>query len=134
MQLVDIELEEENLEQIQRKIILGQQQYSQLNIEQKAMVDYVLSLLITNNFDDARCLYIDGPGGKGKTFIYTKLYYLLQSLEKIVSTMAFTGIAATLLPNGKTVHKTLGLPVPLYDDSNSNIKAQSKEADIFTKN
>lgn len=42
--------------------------------------------------------------------------------------MAFIGIAATLLPHGKTVHKTFGLPVPLYHDSNSSLKAQSKEA------
>ena len=31
--------------------------------------------------------------------------------------MAFTGIAAALLPMGKTVHKVLGLPVPLLSDS-----------------
>ena len=47
-----------------------------------------------------------------------------------MSTVAFTGIAVTLLPNGRTVHKTLGLPVPLYSDSSSSIKMQSKEADI----
>ena len=52
-------------------------------------------------------------------------------MGKVVSTMAFTGIAATLLPNGRTVHKTLGLPVPLYSDSSSNIEMQSKEADYL---
>ncbi|XP_058810414.1 ATP-dependent DNA helicase pif1-like [Phymastichus coffea] len=41
--------------------------------------------------------------------------------------MAYTGIAATLLPNGKTVHKTFGLPVPIFNDSSSNIKIQSKD-------
>ena len=35
--------------------------------------------------------------------------------------MAFTGIAATLLPKGMTVHKVLGFPVPLLSDSSSNI-------------
>ncbi|XP_058797002.1 ATP-dependent DNA helicase pif1-like [Phymastichus coffea] len=45
--------------------------------------------------------------------------------------MAFTGIAATLLPNGKTVHKTFGLPVPMFQDSSSNIKAQSLEAQVL---
>lgn len=43
--------------------------------------------------------------------------------------MAFTGIAATLLPNGRTIHKVFGLPVPLFADSTSNIKVQSKEAE-----
>jgi len=32
--------------------------------------------------------------------------------------MAF--IATTLLPNGRTVHKVFGLPVPLFADSTSN--------------
>lgn len=51
--------------------------------------------------------------------------------------MAFTGIAATLLPGGKTVHKIFKLPVPLNSDSSSNIKLESqdaaylKEVDIF---
>ncbi|XP_071582532.1 uncharacterized protein, partial [Temnothorax nylanderi] len=68
-------------------------------------------------------------GGTGKTFIYTTLYYLLKNKGKVVSTMAFTGIAATLLPNGRTIHKVFGLPVPLFADSTSNIKVQSKEAE-----
>jgi len=46
--------------------------------------------------------------------------------------MAFTGIAATLLSAGKTVHKTFGLPVPLFSDSTSTIKIQSKET-IYLK-
>ncbi|XP_033225990.1 uncharacterized protein LOC117178674 [Belonocnema kinseyi] len=41
--------------------------------------------------------------------------------------MAFTGIAATLLPEGKKIHKTLGLPVPLFSDSSLNIKANSRK-------
>uniref|UniRef100_A0AC34GM24 ATP-dependent DNA helicase n=1 Tax=Panagrolaimus sp. ES5 TaxID=591445 RepID=A0AC34GM24_9BILA len=45
--------------------------------------------------------------------------------------MAFTGIAAILLPEGKTVHKTLGLPVPLYSDSNSSITRNSKQGKIL---
>lgn len=36
--------------------------------------------------------------------------------------MAFTGIAAILLPAGKTVHKTFRLPVSLFADSSSAIK------------
>ncbi|XP_018359962.1 PREDICTED: uncharacterized protein LOC108759143 [Trachymyrmex cornetzi] len=68
-------------------------------------------------------------GGSGKTFIYTTLYYLLKSREKIINTMSFTGITATLLPKGRTIHKVFGLPVPLFTDSTSNIKVQSKEAD-----
>ena len=41
--------------------------------------------------------------------------------------MAFTGIVGTLLPNGRTVHKTFGMPVPLLAASTSNIKNQTKK-------
>lgn len=45
--------------------------------------------------------------------------------------MAFTGIAATLLPLGQTIHRAFALPVPLFSDSNSNIKAQTPEAQVL---
>ncbi|XP_063981011.1 ATP-dependent DNA helicase pif1-like [Diachasmimorpha longicaudata] len=83
------------------------------------------------------CFYIDGPGGSVKTFVYTTRYHLLKSKGKKICTMAFTGIAAILLPHGKTVHKTFGMPVPIFSDSVSHFKCQSKdakylkEADIF---
>ena len=45
--------------------------------------------------------------------------------------MAFTGIAATLFPRGKTVHKIFQLSVPLHFDSSSNIKLESQEANFL---
>ena len=45
--------------------------------------------------------------------------------------MAFTGIAAKLLPKGMTIHKVLGLPVPLLSDSSSNIAVQSKKGQFL---
>ena len=108
----------------------GQAQYDQLNSQQKGIVDYILNLLKNDNqTEQQKCVYTDGPDGTGKTFVYSTIYYLLTGQDKIVNTMSYTGMAATLLPNGKTVHKTLGLPVSLFSDSTSNIKLQSKEAD-----
>jgi len=116
MEQLTMEQETNIEEQIQEDISIGIRQYEQLNVEQKEIVDTILAAAITNTNSDT-CFYIDGPGGSGKTFIYTTLYYLLKSKSKIVNTMAFTGIAATLLPNGKTIHKIFGLPVPLFADS-----------------
>ena len=45
--------------------------------------------------------------------------------------MAFTGIASILLPTGKTFHNNFGLSVPLFYDSTSSIKAQSKEGQVL---
>jgi len=106
-------------EQIQEDISIGIRQYQQLNVEQKKIVDTILAAATTNTNSDT-CFYIDGQCSD-KTFIYTTLYYLLKSKDKIVNTMAFTDIAATLLPNGKTIYKVFGLSVPLFADSPSNI-------------
>ncbi|XP_058796825.1 uncharacterized protein LOC131667435 [Phymastichus coffea] len=110
---------------------IGKKQYELLNEQQKEIVDIVLDKAINNNNHDNNCIYINGPGGSGKTFIYTTIYNLLCSQDIKVSSMAFTGIAAILLPKGKTVHKTFGLPVPMYSDSSSNITAQSKEGRLL---
>ncbi|XP_070529768.1 ATP-dependent DNA helicase pif1-like [Cardiocondyla obscurior] len=129
MELIENDIEEnpENYERNEQMRKIGTEQYNRLNEKQKQIVDLILQK-IDNNDNNNNCFYINGPGGTGKTFVYTTIYYLAKIRQKQVYTMAFTGIAATLLPFGKTVHKTFGLPVPLFADSTSAIKIQSKEA------
>ncbi|KYM96549.1 ATP-dependent DNA helicase PIF1 [Cyphomyrmex costatus] len=119
--------EESDYMTLEEDMEIGNRQYEQLNNKQKEIVNFILNKLDTNDHSN-NCIYIDGPGGSGKTFIYTTIYHLVKIRNKRICTMAFTGIAATLLPEGKTVHKTFGLPVPLFIDSSSSIKIQSKEA------
>lgn len=83
---------------------------------------------LLDNDETNNCYFIKGFGGSGKTFLYNTLYYLAKGKGKNICTMAFTGIAATLLPHGQTMHKAFGLPVPIYSDSNSSITAESTEA------
>ena len=131
MDQISLEFNDEDLEQLQRESTLGQEQYNLLNINQKQVVDHVLQVALNDDTKLSKLIYLGGPGGSGKTFTYKTIYYLIKSNGEIVSTMSFTGIAATLLPNGLTVHKTLDLPVPLYSDSSSSIKMQTKEADYL---
>ncbi|KYM81973.1 hypothetical protein ALC53_07563 [Atta colombica] len=77
----------------------------EIKIDQKKCVLLYFSKNILTCPRSETCFYIDNT-----------LYYLL---KKIINTMAF--IAATLLPNGRTVHKVFGLPVPLFADSTSHI-------------
>ncbi|KAL6419263.1 hypothetical protein ACFW04_013993 [Cataglyphis niger] len=134
-QLIDNSAEEDYLT-LEQAMEIGTKQYKQLNCKQKEIVDLLLSKLDNNNNHNNYCFYIDDPGGYfyiqyyllSKTFIYNTIYYLARIRNKRACTMAFTDIAATLLPTGKTVHKTFGLPVPLFADSSSVIKIQSKKA------
>jgi len=91
------------------------------------IVDLVLNRLDTNNHN-SNCIYIDGPDSSGKTFIYTTIYYLVKIQMKQICIMAFTGIAATLLPARKTIYKTFRLSLPLFIDLSSSNKIQSKKA------
>ncbi|XP_076052786.1 uncharacterized protein LOC143032200 [Oratosquilla oratoria] len=87
-----------------------------LNIEQRYVFNSVINAvseidrgLETNH----RLFYLDAPGGSGKTFLFNMIHDYLVAQNVAVSTSAWTGIAATLLKNGKTLHSIFKLPVPL---------------------
>ena len=68
------------------------------------------------------------PGGTGKTYLYKTIMYIGRSRNEIVLPFATTGIAATLLPEGRTVHSGFRLPVPLDKTSVSRITETLPEA------
>lgn len=74
-------------------------------------------------------------GGAGKSFIYCTLYYILRGCGVPVIMMASTGAAATILPRGETVHRSAGLPVPLFSGCEANpkgkIRKRFEEAQVF---
>ena len=72
--------------------------------------------------------FLDGPGGTGKTFTYNYIVREVLSRNMSVLTCAWTGIAATLLYKGKTVHSLFKLPVPVVEGSTCNIKPNSNHA------
>ena len=64
---------------------------------------------VTNN--SGRLFAIDAPGGTGKTFLLSTLLQQVRKSGKIAVATAFTGIAAILLPGGRTLHSKLKVPV-----------------------
>ena len=78
------------------------------------------------------CMFIDGPGGTGKTYLYEALLHAVRGRGEIAIACAWSGIAAILLPGGRTCHSRFGLPVPLPRDSvTSSIAAQSSRAEVL---
>ena len=56
-------------------------------------------------------LFLDAPGGCGKTFTFNCLINYYHSQGMAVLVVATTGIAALQLQGGKTVHSSLKIPI-----------------------
>jgi hypothetical protein len=108
----------------------GETNISKLNDEQKSAFNKIM-LAIDNEESDHRCFFLDGQGGSGKTFLYNTLMNVIRGRDQVVIPVASTGIAATLLKGGRTYHSQFKLPVPLLDNSTSNMRPNSKDAEML---
>lgn len=96
-----------------------------LNAEQRRIYDAVVDCL--NNDDIAeRYFYVDGPGGTGKSFLFNNLIGYARGQRWHCIAMASTGIAATLLKGGQTVHSHFRLPIPVVENSVGRIAPDSE--------
>jgi PIF1-like helicase len=74
----------------------------------------------TNHF------YLQGAGGTGKTFLYRAIYGHLKADGKSILCVASSGIAATLLPRGRTAHSQFKIPLMLDEQSTCGVERQSR--------
>ena len=79
-----------------------------LNHEQRFAFNTILDNVLANN---APIFFVEGAAGAGKTFLYNALCHALHSQEKVVLCVASSGIAALLLPGGRTAHSCFKIPI-----------------------
>ena len=94
---------------------------SKLTPEQRLAFDSVVEAVN----GDPKLFFLDGPGGTGKTFLIECLYHYVKQQGHDIHAVASSGIAAMLLPNGRTAHSLLKIPIDIDADSTCSIKAQS---------
>ena len=95
-----------------------------LNDDQLNVVQSFCTAYFTKN-TTYRLYFIDGAAGTGKTHLYNYLFHLLKSQGRSVIACAFTGIAATLLPEGSTIHSAFKLSLKITEHSTSSITSSS---------
>jgi ATP-dependent DNA helicase PIF1 len=64
--------------------------------------------------EEGGLIFLDAPGGTGKTFLINLLLSKVRSERKIAIPVASSGIAATLLTGGRTAHSAFKLPLDLH--------------------
>ena len=82
-----------------------------LSSDQREVYDCFCSMI---DGDEGGMLFLDAPGGTGKTFLINLILAKLRSEGKIALATASSGIAATLLTGGRTLHSTFKIPLDLY--------------------
>nr|XP_036227979.1 uncharacterized protein LOC118682714 [Bactrocera oleae] len=86
---------------------------------------YAFQTIIDSVINDKRkVFFLDAPGGTGKTFLANLILAKIRESGKIAIPVASSGIAATLLTDGKTAHSTFKLPrsVNLEQQSTCSIR------------
>ena len=74
------------------------------------------------------CFFIYGSGGTGKTYLWKTIVTHFRSKGLIVLCVASSGIAALLLPFGKTAHSMFKIPIDADETSTCSISKQSELA------
>ncbi|KAI8559074.1 hypothetical protein RHMOL_Rhmol04G0146700 [Rhododendron molle] len=101
-----------------------------LNPEQK----YAHNIILDHVNNNRNCsFFIDGPGGSGKTYLYRALLATIRSNGMIALATAASGVAASILPGGRTAHSRFKIPIDGNDSSVCNIPKQSGTAELIRR-
>lgn len=98
------------------------------NADQRRAIDEILASVRNA---DGRIFFLDGPGGCGKTYVESVVLASLRSRGAIAIAVASSGVAAQLLPGGRTAHNRFKIPIDLKETSSCAIPAQSTSAELF---
>jgi ATP-dependent DNA helicase PIF1 len=79
----------------------------------------------------SKIFFVDGPGGTGKTYLYKALLAKVRSMGLIAIATATSGIAASIMPGGRTAHSRFKIPIKLTDHSMCGFTKQSGTAELL---
>ena len=85
-----------------------------LNCDQRTVFNHVLDTVLAKR---AQVFFVEGAAGAGKTYVYNALCHALRSQQLIAICVASSGIAALLLPGGRTAHSCYKIPIDIHSHS-----------------
>ncbi|KAM0849405.1 hypothetical protein ACQ4PT_053753 [Festuca glaucescens] len=99
-----------------------------LNTDQKAAYEKIMSAVCG---DEGGVFFVDGPGGTGKTFLYRALLATVRGQKKIAVATATSGVAASIMPGGRTAHSRFKIPLSIDDGGYCTFTKQSGTAKLL---
>ncbi|KAH9668825.1 ATP-dependent DNA helicase [Citrus sinensis] len=109
---------------------LHEKSFAALNACQKSAYEAIMHSV---DNEEGRLFFINGHGGTGKTFLWNTIIAKLRSHSKIVLPVATSGIAALLLPNGRTAHSRFHIPLDVTAESTCEIRQGTLLAGLLMK-
>lgn len=97
--------------------------YHNLNSDQLAVFNAVVDHI--RNDPHTAHYFVQGPAGTGKTFLWQCLCAYYRSQGCVVLCVASSGIAAVLLPGGRTAHSRFKIPLDIHEDSTCPVAPNS---------
>ncbi|XP_069149281.1 ATP-dependent DNA helicase pfh1-like isoform X3 [Solanum lycopersicum] len=101
---------------------------STFEVGSTSSASYAASRSSSSRTSNRGAFFIDGPGGTGKTFLYRALLVVVRTKGFIALATASSGVAASILPGGRTAHSRFKIPVDIDDNFTCNISKQSSLA------
>lgn len=75
---------------------------------------HAFDAITTSVYQATSCIFfVDGPAGTSKTFLYRAILADVRSHGHIAIAVATSGVAASLLPGGRTAHSRFKIPIDL---------------------
>ncbi|XP_066374491.1 uncharacterized protein [Miscanthus floridulus] len=99
-----------------------------LNMEQRAAYDEIMSSVDT---EGGGLFFVDGPGGTKKTYLYRALVATIRSQKKIVVATTTSGVAASIMPGGRTAHSCFKIPLTIDNGAFCTFTKQSGTAKLL---
>lgn len=101
-----------------------------LNHMQRIILQQIMESV---ELDRGGLYFVYGPGGTGKTFLWSALISRLRSEGKIVLAVASSGIASLLIDGGRTAHSRFKIPIAIDEFSCCEIKQNTYLAQLICK-
>jgi hypothetical protein len=123
----DCFITEDNRRSEEEEVEVFRNCFAKCNLEQKAALE-TFAAASDDTSDRLKIFFLDAPAGSGKTFVLNSFLALERSKGRRTCAVASSGIAATLLRDGRTAHSTFGIPLNVDPGSSSSISFRSQIA------